>query len=213
MQIYDQDVDRLAKKIWDHMLMHQELRPADCIIALGSSDIRVGEYAVELYKRGLAPRILFSGGFGHVTKDLYKEPEAQLWASLARERGVPETAMLIEDKSSNTRENIAFSMQLLRECGYASDILVLVNKPYMERRTYATFAKQFPEKTCIITSPPLSYETYQNDKITKPFFIKIMLGDLCGIKELAEKGAQIPQEIPQEVWQAYETLTAAGYAE
>lgn len=39
---------------------------------------------------------------------------------------------------------------------------ILVQKPYMDRRTFATFRKQWPEAECIVTSPQLSYEDYGN---------------------------------------------------
>ena len=41
--------------------------------------------------------------------------------------------------------------------------------------------------------------------------ISIMVGDLQRIKVYAEKGFQIPQEIPAPVWDAFERLVALGY--
>ena len=41
--------------------------------------------------------------------------------------------------------------------------------------------------------------------------ISIMVGDLQRIKLYPEKGFQIPQSIPTEVWAAYESLVEAGY--
>jgi uncharacterized membrane protein len=41
--------------------------------------------------------------------------------------------------------------------------------------------------------------------------ISIMVGDLQRIKVYADKGFQIHQEIPDEIWSAYEELIAAGY--
>ena len=38
-----------------------------------------------------------------------------------------------------------------------------------------------------------------------------MVGDLQRIRVYAERGFQIPQEIPDEVWAAYEELVHAGY--
>ena len=41
--------------------------------------------------------------------------------------------------------------------------------------------------------------------------INILVGDLHRIRVYPEKGFQIPQEIPEEVWSAFESLVAAGY--
>lgn len=52
--------------LWDYHHVKQELRPAELIFILGSNDIRVAEYAAELYARKLAPLLLFSGGMGRL---------------------------------------------------------------------------------------------------------------------------------------------------
>jgi hypothetical protein len=41
--------------------------------------------------------------------------------------------------------------------------------------------------------------------------IGIMVGDLQRIRTYPARGFQIPQEIPEDVWDAFEQLVAAGY--
>ena len=65
--------------LWDYHHVKQELRPADLIFILGSNDVRVAEYAAELYARKLAPLLLFSGGVGRFTGE-WAVPEAELFA-------------------------------------------------------------------------------------------------------------------------------------
>ena len=82
----------------------------------------------------------------------------------------------------------------------------------MERRTYATFKKQWPEADCLVTSPQLSYEEFGNgDQIFIERAVNIMVGDLQRIKEYPKLGFQIPQDIPLEVWDAWEELVRMGY--
>ena len=85
----------------------------------------------------------------------------------------------------------------------------------MERRTYATFKRHWPEKEIVVTSPRVSFDDYlagyANKALTSSDVIAIMVGDLQRIRLYAEKGFQIPQDIPGDVWQAYEELVAAGY--
>ncbi len=187
------------------------LAKADCIFVLGSHDTRVADRAVDLFFEGYAPYILFSGGYGNFTEGVFTKPEADLFADIARERDVPEENILIENKSTNTGENIQFSQKLLRERGLVFKSFILVQKPYMERRTYATFIKQWPGMECVVTSPQLSFETYPTDEIPKEKVINIMVGDLQRIREYPTLGFQIPQEIPEVVWNAYESLVHAGY--
>jgi uncharacterized SAM-binding protein YcdF (DUF218 family) len=92
---------------------------------------------------------------------------------------------------------------------------ILVQKPYMERRSFATFRKLWPEKDVVVTSPQVSFDEYlagyANQEFSPDDVISIMVGDLQRIKLYPEKGLQIHQEIPPEVWSAYEELVRAGY--
>src|SRR3989344_1087440 len=207
------EVDTLAKVIWDYHHLNHQLKKADCIFVLGSHDTRVADYATDLFLQGYAPYLIFSGGLGNLTTGVFKKSEAEIFADIAKSKGVPEDKILIENKSTNTGENVQFTKQLLKDKGLDFTSFILVQKPYMERRTYATFRKVWPEKEFIVTSPQVSFEDYPNDEIPKEKVINIMVGDLQRIKVYPEKGFQIPQEIPQEDWEAYEKLVDAGFTQ
>ena len=204
-------IDKLARKIWDYHNLHHTLQKADCILVLGSNDTRVADRGSELYLQAWAPILIFSGGSGVLTQNLFNKPEAEIFADIAIEKGVPKEKILIENLSTNTGENIQFTRQLLDRHNLDPHKIILVQKPYMERRAYATFKKNWPEKDIIVTSPNISYEDYPNEIIPKELLINIMVGDLQRIKEYPSKGFQIEQEIPHDVWQAYEELVALGY--
>lgn len=209
----DRTIRHLAQMIWDYHHLDHRLEKADCILALGSHDTRVAERAASLYLEGWAPLLLFSGGLGNLTQGIWDEPEAEKFAAIARRMGVPDEHILIENRSTNTGENIRFSYRLLQERGIDVQRLILVQKPYMERRTYATFAKQWPgdPPQIRVTSQQVSLENYVNEEISLEQVIHIMVGDLQRIKIYPEKGFQIHQDIPAEVWEAFEQLVAAGY--
>lgn len=204
-----EEIDINAKIIWGYMLLHQELKPMDAIFVLGSNDTRVAERAAELYKQNYASVVIFSGGNGKGST--LPQPEAEVFAQVAIVCGVPEEKIIKEPVATNTGENILFVKRLLQEKGLQYKSFILVQKPFMERRTYATFKKQWPEAECIVTSPQLSYEEYMSDADLKKRSIETMVGDLQRIREYPAKGFQIPQEIPNDVWQAYEKLVALGY--
>ncbi len=92
---------------------------------------------------------------------------------------------------------------------------LIVQKPYMERRCYATFKKVFPDEECVVTS-----ETIEMDKYFKRYAeingdykeaIAILVGDVQRMKLYAQKGYQIEQSIPNTVWEAYLELAKRGY--
>jgi uncharacterized SAM-binding protein YcdF (DUF218 family) len=201
----------LAKKLWDYHHVNDTLERSDCILVLGSHDKRVAERAAELYLDEWAPIVVFSGGLGRLTEGLWTETEADLFAKIAIEKGVPKEAILIENKSTNTGENILFTQKLLEENDLHPHSFIVVQKPYMERRSFATFKKNWPDKKLVVTSPQICFEDYANEEIPVEQVINIMVGDLQRIKLYAEKGFQVYQEIPSEVWQAYEELVNAGF--
>ena len=201
----------LAKKLWSYHHMHHQLEKCDCILALGSHDLRVAERAADLYNEEWAPLIIMSGGLGNFTKETWTESEADKFAAIAIEKGVPADKILIENKSTNTGENILFTQKLLQQKRLDPQSFIVVQKPYMERRSYATFKKHWPDKKLTVTSPQISFEEYPTSEIPMERVINIMVGDLQRIKFYPEKGFQIYQEIPKEVWQASERLIQLGF--
>lgn len=209
------EIRELAERLWDYHHMNHGLERSDVIFVLCSHDTAVAERGAQLSLEGWAPLLVFSGGLGGITKNLWSEPEAELFASIARERGVPDPAILVETRSTNTGENVRFTRELLAGRGLEPRSLILVQKPYMERRAYATFKNYWPEPRVVVTSPQVSFEEYlrgySNRALTEDDVIGIMVGDLQRLRVYPEKGFQIPQEIPADVWAAYEELVRAGY--
>ncbi len=208
-------VRELARTIWNYHQLHHELAHADAILVLCSHDKSVAAYGAELFLAGWAPLLIFSGGRGAVTRHLWHEPEAEKFAAIAADMGVPRDRILIESQSTNTGENVRFTRQLLADQQIDAQTFILVQKPYMERRSYATFKRHWPEKDVIVSSPRVSLDEYlsgySHETLSTDDVIAIMVGDLQRIRLYPAKGFQIPQDIPDEVWEAFEELVRAGY--
>jgi uncharacterized SAM-binding protein YcdF (DUF218 family) len=201
----------LAKQLWNYHKVNHVIEKSDCILALGSHDLRVAERAAELYLQGFAPLVIMSGGLGNFTKEMWTEKEADKFAKIAIQKGVRKDAILIENNSTNTGENILFTQKLLHEKGLDPKSFIVVQKPYMERRSYATFKKHWPDKRLLVTSPQISFEEYPNEEIQMEKVIHIMVGDLQRIKVYPEKGFQIYQQVPEDIWNAYNKLIDLGF--
>ena len=211
----DHHIHSLAETIWRYHQMKHQLEKADAILVLCSHDRKVAERGAELFLNEWAPLLIFAGGFGSITRDIWTQPEADQFAEIAIAMGVPTERILIENKSTNTGENVRFTKQLLAERNIDPQRFILVQKPYMERRSFATFRKIWPEKDVIVTSPQVSFDeyldSYSASELSPDDVISIMVGDLQRIRIYAEEGFQIHQEIPDDVWSAYEELVRAGY--
>ena len=204
-----------VERIWNYHRLGHELVRSDAMLVLCSHDTSVAEYAAELFLNAWAPLLIFSGGAGAITRRLFTEAEADRFAAIAVGLGVPADRIIIENRSTNTGENVEFTRQLLATRAIDVGSFILVQKPYMERRTFATFRKVWPAPSICVTSPRGSLDhylsRYANEALSADDVISIMVGDLQRIHVYPDKGFQIPQAIPGDVWVAFRELVAAGY--
>jgi uncharacterized SAM-binding protein YcdF (DUF218 family) len=211
----DEHIRDLAEKIWHYHQMNHQLAPSDVILVLCSHDKKVAERGAQLWLEGWAPWLIFSGGLGVITSRMWNVPEAEQFAEIAMSLGVPSEKILVENKSTNTGENVLFTRRLVEQKKIAADKFIVVQKPYMERRSFATFKQVWPEKQVLVTSPRVSFAeylaSYSNSELTGDDVVCIMVGDLQRIKVYADKGWQIPQEVPNDIWSAYDELVKSGY--
>ena len=201
--------------IWKWMKLDMPVEKADCIVGFGCINDDIAIRAAELYREGYAPRILFSGGLGRNTKSRWSCSEAERYRDIALELGVPEDVILIENRSTNTGENILFSREILSAESLADKRLLCVHKPFMERRVWAAMKNYWPEADFTMTSPRLSMEEYiehtMAQGMTEKAVIDVIVGDVQRMEIYAEKGFQIPQPLPEDVRAAFEKMVELGY--
>ena len=201
--------------IWDYLGLHQEPKKADVIVGFGNFNTDIARRAAELYHQGYAPKILFTGGLGRNTKTLFPEPEAVKFARVAMECGVPECDIILEDKSTNTKENIEFTRDILVSRNIPHSHVLGVHQPYMERRITAALGVYWPELSFSVTSPQVTIPEYlERAKIqgmTENAAVSVIVGDFQRMDLYAKLGYQLPQEIPEKAWEAYRALVAMGF--
>ena len=204
------DVLAAALTLWNYHRLSHALAPADGILAFGSNDLRVAAHAAELFRQGLAPWVLFSGSRGRMTQD-FPETEAEAMARVARANGVPESAILIENRATNTGENIRFSREMLDAAGITLSKAIVVQKPYMERRTIAALEVQWPEVAFRASSPPLDFHAYCSGDLGPELVIAAMVGDFQRLLDYPALGFASVQEVPAEALAAFHFLVSAGF--
>ena len=201
--------------IWDYLGMHQKPEKADVIVGFGNFNTDIARRAAQLYLEGYAPKVLFSGGLGRNTEGLLPESEAVRFAKVAMACGVPECDIILEDKSTNTAENILFTREKLAELGLPHDQILGVHQPFMERRITAAMGVYWPDQHFRVTSPQVTIPEYlrraREQGVSENASISVIVGDFQRIQLYAEKGYQLPQHIPEEAWDAFHKLVAMGY--
>jgi uncharacterized SAM-binding protein YcdF (DUF218 family) len=218
LKMTENNTDYYAQILYDFHFMKQPLHRADCIFVLGSHDPSVADYAVQLYHEGYAPYIIYSGGvicpIGELRNAILKT-EAEAFFDISVKQGVPPEAIFLENKATNTGENFTFTKQLLLDKMLNFKRFILVQKPYMLKRTYATGMVQFKEFDFIVSALPDTYEEYLArcvaNNIPKQKVISNMTGDLQRLKIYPSKGFLIEMPIPEDVWKAYQKLLDMGF--
>ena len=200
-----------AKILWKYLQMNQPLRKSDVVIAMGSHDLRVADYAAQLVLDGWAPLLICSGGFGRLTSGTWQESEAARFAATAVEKGLSRKKILQEDCSTNTGENLLFSNALCEKHNIPTRTVLLVHKPYMERRVWAAACKIWPEPQIAVSSPPISFKAYPTDDIPLEQVIHIVVGDFQRILAYPEKGFAVPQPVPGEVMDSFDLLVLNSF--
>ncbi|MER6443633.1 YdcF family protein [Streptomyces venezuelae] len=202
---------REARLIWDYARMGHTLVPADVAIGLGSHDLGVATASAGLFHAGLFPTVVFTGGNSPTTRARFPRGEAVHYREHALGLGVPDAAILVEPNAANTGQNITLSRDLLAAAGIVPRTVLLVSKPYMERRSYATARKLWPEVEVLCASEPLDLEAYVKSIGDEKLVLDMLVGDFQRVVEYPKHGFAIAQDVPGIVHAAFERLVRQGF--
>lgn len=144
--------------------------------------------AAALYKIGLVPKIIVSGGANPKSGVV----EGDLMAKELKKVGVPEIDILRENRSRNTLENVLFSKEIIeREIGLKNiHTIVAVVKNFHARRALMTLRKHMPSHIQLRASAYVSlYYNFSKDNWWKSSFGKEqVLGEVKKIEAYLAKG-------------------------
>jgi uncharacterized SAM-binding protein YcdF (DUF218 family) len=208
--ITDADWDD-ARTLWDFNLMRHQAQPCSAALALGGCDIGVAVAVADLYRARLFPTVVFTGGITAATRQCFPRGEAVHFREQALALGVPDDAILVEPKATNTGQNISFAREVLAGAGVPVRSVMLICMPYMQRRAYATCRKQWPEVVPVCASQTLTFDEYAKAQADEKEFIDMMMGDTHRVMEYPHRGFAIEQEVPEHVRDAFERLRDRGY--
>ncbi len=115
---------------------------------------------------------------------------------------------MVEPRATNTGQNIAYTRELLTD---SIESVLLISKPYMERRAYATCRKVWPEVDVVCTSEPIDFTDYLSGIGDPALVVDMLVGDLQRVTEYPALGFALEQDVPDDVLAAYKHLVDAGF--
>jgi uncharacterized SAM-binding protein YcdF (DUF218 family) len=130
---------------------NDSISKSDVIVLLEGDGLNRCQKAVDLYKNGWADKIIFSGGICDYSYGSF--PIIDVLPHLL-ELGVPESDIIVENKSLNTREQAEFVIDLVQKNNWKKLILVATHDH--QYRAYLTFLKKIQEvnKSILIFNAP-----------------------------------------------------------
>ncbi|MFD7548533.1 YdcF family protein [Streptomyces sp. NPDC059816] len=200
-----------ARLVWDYHQMHHAPTPCSVAIGLGSHDLSVATAASEAFKTGLVPLIVFTGANSPTTRTRFPDGEAVAYREHALKLGVPDSAILVEPTATNTGQNITCSRELLEAKGVDVSSVLLLSKPYEQRRAYATARKLWPGVEVVCASSPMELPEYVDSIGDGRLVIDMLVGALQRLVIYPQQGFMIKQDVPEDVMKAYERLCRDGF--
>ena len=131
--------------LYDYLFVKTQIKPADLLIVFGTT-YGFDEYVegiLKLYNEGFVKTILLTGGKDRTNSH---KPESEMMLDCLKSFNL-KCDILIEDKSVNTGENLAFSIPILQKhFGKIENIksIIGLGKDFVARRFLMTMAKYFP---------------------------------------------------------------------
>ncbi len=203
-----------ARTLFDFLYLRDpDIVAADVVIGFGHFDMKVPRRCLELHRSGLAPLIVLSGGMGAGTADL-GGPEARAFAAeIEAHGGVDDGALLLEDRSSNTGENVQGITRLLeregRPLGEEGGIrtALAVANAYRQRRVDLTCRLHHPGVRWVNAPPATTFEEEVAMYAGKgQDLVPLLVGEIQRLLDYPGRGFCLPADLPTEVIAAQERL-------
>ena len=117
-------------------------------------------------------------------------PEAKPMAEVARAQGVSDSDLLVEDRSSNTFDNVRFSLQLLDGEGLLAELrtILLISAEWHMRRVLLTMKAYFPASVRLVCCPTLE-GCHRDNWFLSDACRSEVLGELSLLEAFRETGA------------------------
>ena len=153
---------RAIRDISEFIFMNDAPQESDIILIPGTSQSAVTEKAAGLYCAGYAKYVLpsgmYSGKRGKFAAEKIDNPRyAGDYATdfaycrhILMVNGVPEAAIIREDRSTNTMENAAYSAAVLKELGIKIERAILCCQAFHARRAFMSYARHFPDTEILV---------------------------------------------------------------
>ncbi|HEY8992397.1 MAG TPA: YdcF family protein [Candidatus Microsaccharimonas sp.] len=141
IKIHPEHAD-LYERLYASLSPQQDLSPSESLFVFGASSNARIDRAVELYRQGISNKIIISGQQPHYS--LGDESEAVRMGSVAKEAGIPESALLIEQKAITIPDNVKRTIDLLISMNWKPTSITIIATDFVLSRAKMEWYKFTP---------------------------------------------------------------------
>ncbi|MBQ3528523.1 MAG: YdcF family protein [Clostridia bacterium] len=193
---------RIIKEISDFIFIEDKLECADVIFLPGGGHAEVPELGARVWKAGYAPIVIPSGkysidrgAFSGVLsmKEKYNGEyvtECDFYRDVLLKNGVPDDAIICEDRATYTKQNATRSRKLTDKLGIEVKKAIVCCKSFHARRCLMYYSYAFPDTELIIYPTDI-------DGITKDTWHLDERATKLVMSELRKAGGQLTDEIDE----------------
>ena len=190
--------------VWSYLAAQDSYTRSDVIFCFGNSYLGTARRAASLHAAGLARHVVVTGGTrGRIAPHA---TEAAGFASVLRDHGVPDHAVITEHTARHTGENVVLGIAQAAARGLDIRSAVLLAFPTSLRRCKATFAHYFPDVRTSAVAAFDAYGPYTGDPVRAA---AAALAELDRLHRYPDLGHMAATAIPGTVVAAAARLTAA----
>lgn len=156
-----EEIERITQTVF----VAPESQPVDLLFIFGTSTIdnEILESVARDYQKGRFPKVMVTGLSGQLYSETGK-PVAHIMRDELIARGVPSDTILVQDKSTNTLEDVTFGLEVLRAHDISPENIAFLCKAHHSGRCLRTLRKFFPSQTL---SPIIYLAEYEGVKVSK----------------------------------------------
>jgi len=205
--------DRAVRSAFEYLMISDRSRAvADLALGFGHFDLAIARKCADLLRAGRAGLVMFTGGRGSGTADIEgTESDAFLAESRRYAPEIPAGSVMTEARSTNTAENVAFSLEILKAAGRFDngrpESAILVASPYRQRRVLLTARKMMPGTTLYYSPPESSFERERDLFAAKGADLAGLVGEeIERIAQYQLKGWIAAEPLPPIISQCLEIL-------
>lgn len=153
---------RAIQDISNFIFMNDTPQKSDIILIPGTSQSAVAEHAARLYCSGYAKYVLPSGMYsskiGRFARERIDNPQYagefatdfEYCKHILMKNGVPEKAIICEDRATNSMENAEYSAVVLKELGITINRAILCCQSFHARRAFMSYSLHFPNVEILV---------------------------------------------------------------